>query len=79
MKVVSVRWIDTQSQDDLCIEDAEKLCPTEAVSFGLLIVKDEEKVNIASSRFRAGEFRQTLSIPAKNVLEVKELADYDCT
>jgi len=79
MKVVEVHWIDTQSQDDLSIEEAEKACPTEAVSFGLLIVKDEEKVNISGTRFRQGELRQVLTIPAKNVIGIKELADFDCT
>jgi hypothetical protein len=77
MKTVAVTWIDAQSRDDIDLSEAEKLCPALATSYGLLICKDEEKLNIASTRFRSGEFRQVLTIPIGNVKEIKELGDED--
>jgi len=78
LKIVAVKWVDTQSDDDVCEHEAEKLAPAEAVSYGLLLLDDGGKVNIASTRFDEGDYRQVLSIPraaVKAIAELKEATD----
>lgn len=73
MKIVAVTWVDTQSEDDVCEHEAQKLATAEAVSYGLLLLDDGDKVNIASTRFDEGDYRQVLSIPRAAVKAITEL------
>lgn len=69
-KVVSVRWIDTNSADDLSENDSLKLEPAEAVSIGWLIVDTEDKVTIVGTIFKDGMRREVICFPRVVIKEI---------
>ena len=73
--IVEIKWLDIRHDDDLDEEEAKKLEPVEAVSYGILLVSSDEKVNISSTRFDDGEYRGVLSIPRCVVRKITELKE----
>jgi len=77
--IVQVTWLDAAHQDDDMEEkEIRGLQPLKMVSFGLLMVEDDERViisgHVGTTPSKAGEtrvdYRDTLVIPRKAVLSI---------
>jgi len=77
--IVKVTWLDaTHAEDEIEEKDIHGLQPLRMVSFGLLMVDDEDRVIISShvgtTVSKDGDtqidFRDTLVIPRKTVLSI---------
>ena len=72
--LVSVRWIDISCEDDITEYEALRLEPSEAVSYGLLLVNSDEKITIIGTQFTDGMRREVICFPrcvVKSIEEVK--------
>ncbi len=85
-KIVKVIWLDAAHQeDDIEEKDISGLQPSKMVSFGVLMADDDERLVISShvgtmltkSGDNQIDFRDTLVIPRKSVVDIEVLGELE--
>jgi len=72
-KIVQVEWTDIACVDDINEYESLHLLPAEAVSYGRLLVYDEEKIIILGTEFVDGTRREVICFPRSAVKNIKEV------
>ena len=61
--VVALTWVDILHEDDVTEYEATRLQPSEATSYGQLLVDTDEKVVLVETEFTDGDKRGVICLP----------------
>lgn len=71
----AVHWLDTMHESDVTEHEAKVLKPVEVISYGRLLIANDNKVTVCGVEFADGEFREVSAIPTPVVLSVKKIKE----